>query len=174
MPEEQAGQEFNAAGRLSSEMIQAVLTLADYDCYLCGPPQFMQGVYNMLVELGISDQRIFAESFGPASLNRIVGGEADGTSAEFEPVEEAVVHFETAQFEQAWTPADGTLLEFAEAHGLSPNFGCRSGTCGSCAMRLVSGKTAYSNAPKIQPEDGQVLICCAVPARSDEPLRLEL
>lgn len=55
---------------LDAELLQAVLPLADYDFYLCGPAGFMQTTYNLLRDLGVNDQRIYAESFGPTSLIR--------------------------------------------------------------------------------------------------------
>ncbi len=174
MPDEEAGQDFHAVGRLSASIVQAVLPLADYDCYLCGPPPFMQSVYDLLIELGVKDANIYAESFGPASLTRINLDSSNSENSLFDAVDEAVVAFEKTGVEQAWTTADGTLLELAEAHGLTPNYGCRSGACGSCSVRVLSGKTGYKTAPKIQTQEGEVLICCAVPAKSNERLVLDL
>ena len=140
---EAEGQEFHIAGRLTSKVLQRYLPLADYDFFLCGPSSFMQAVYDMLLELGVRDARIFAESFGPATLTRRpeAGGPSD--TLNFEAAEYAVVNFETSGVEQGWTPREGTLLEFAEAHGLSPDFGCRNGACGTCAVKLISGKIGY-------------------------------
>jgi ferredoxin len=41
-----------------------------------------------------------------------------------------------------WSRDSGTLLELAEAFGLAPVFGCRSGICGTCATRSTSGAAA--------------------------------
>ncbi len=43
-PGEEAGKDFHVAGHVSPELLQALLPLADYDFYLCGPPSFMQAV----------------------------------------------------------------------------------------------------------------------------------
>lgn len=169
---EVAGQHFHAEGRITPQILQSLLRLDDYDFYLCGPPPFMQAIYDMLLDLGVSDVRIFAESFGPATLERNVA--LAPSAPPIDEADEAVVTFTASGVEQPWTPADGTLLELAEAHGLTPNYGCRSGACGSCAVRLKSGKVAYRTQPDFPPEDGDVLICCAVPAASDDSLEIDL
>ena len=76
--------------------------------------------------------------------------------------------------EARWEPGGASLLELAESRGLNPEFSCRGGSCGTCRTRLVSGQVHYLNMPAELPVEGEVLICCAVPAESEEPLVLEL
>ena len=157
------GKDYHYHGRISAPLLQAVLPLDDYDFYLCGPTSFMQSMYDMLRDLGVNDARIFAEEFGPASLQRA----ADQSSKNFEPVaqaSEAIVEFTQSKIEQAWSEKDGSLLEFAEAHGLTPEFGCRSGQCGACKTKLISGAVSYLTEPSSPLKEGEVLLCCAVPA----------
>jgi ferredoxin-NADP reductase/predicted pyridoxine 5'-phosphate oxidase superfamily flavin-nucleotide-binding protein len=161
------GEDYHQKGRISKELLQAILPLDDYDCYLCGPAGFMQSMYDMLRELGICDASIHAEAFGPASLLRDV----DKASAKFEKVpaaSEAIVSFveagSDAQVEQPWSEGDGSLLEFAESHGLTPEYGCRSGQCGSCKAKLISGKVSYDQEITSEVGVDEVLLCCAVPA----------
>ena len=123
----------------------------------------MQSMYDMLRVLGVNDARIFAEEFGPASLQR----DADQSSKKFEPIaqaSEAIVEFTDSGVEQAWSAKDGSLLDFAEAHGLTPEFGCRSGQCGACKTQLTSGEVSYLSEPSSPLNPGEVLLCCAVPA----------
>jgi ferredoxin-NADP reductase/predicted pyridoxine 5'-phosphate oxidase superfamily flavin-nucleotide-binding protein len=160
------GKDFHHAGRVSKTFLQSVLVLDDYDYYLCGPAGFMRAMYATLRELGARDERIFAESFGPASLPR--WPDADATAApRLEQAGEAVVEFNDSAFEQPWTPQAGTLLELAEAHGLSPPYGCRHGECGACTTRLVSGKVTYRCAPRAERAGDEVFLCCAVPAAAE-------
>jgi ferredoxin len=56
------------------------------------------------------------------------------------------------------------LLEFAEAHGFSPEFGCRSGQCGACKVQVLAGEVNYQNVPSSPLGDNEALLCCAVPA----------
>lgn len=157
------GRDYHHHGRISASLLQRVLPLGDYDFYLCGPGPFMQSVYDMLRELGVNDARVFAEEFGPASLLRAT----DESSSRFEPLaqaSEAIVEFTDSQHEQAWSDKDGSLLDFAEAHGLTPEFGCRSGQCGACKTGLVSGAVSYLTEPSSPVNTNEVLLCCAVPA----------
>ena len=62
-----------------------------------------------------------------------------------------------------WSDAADSLLELAEQQGLSPDFSCRSGICGSCVCRVDEGDVEYFEEPLDRPEAGQVLICCARP-----------
>jgi predicted pyridoxine 5'-phosphate oxidase superfamily flavin-nucleotide-binding protein len=66
--------------------------------------------------------------------------------------------------EARWTSESGTLLELAEARGLSPEFSCRAGTCGTCKTKLLAGAVTYLNEPTAEVADDEVLICFAVPA----------
>lgn len=158
------GKDYHQRGRISAELLQAVLPLDDYDFYLCGPGPFMQSMYDMLRTLGIDNARIYSEEFGPASLRR------DTDSADVEVnlksgANEAVVEFTRSQVEQAWTNDDGSLLDFAEAHGLNPEFGCRSGQCGACKVKLVSGEVTYRTKPSSPLDKSEILLCCAIPAK---------
>jgi ferredoxin len=45
-----------------------------------------------------------------------------------------------------WRPEEGTLLDCALAEGLRVPFGCRSGFCGRCALKVVEGATTYTYA----------------------------
>ncbi len=160
-----AGQHYNHQGHINSALLQAVLPLDDYDFYLCGPAGFMQTIYNLLRDLGVNDQRIFAESFGPASLVR----QSDHATKSFQQIpvaKEAIVQFTRSKVTQAWSEGDGTLLEFAEAHGLLPEYGCRSGQCGSCKVKLQSGKVSYNQPLQTSLNNDEVLLCCAMPAET--------
>jgi len=164
------GTDYHHVGRISADLLQSVLPLDDYDFYVCGPAGFMQHCYDLLRDLGVQDKRIFAEAFGPSTLKR----EQDEATSPFvpEPVaSEAVVHFHASAHEQVWTASDGTLLEFAEAHGYQPEFACRSGQCGACKVPLISGRVSYETACAYPVGDQEVLLCQAKPAAdgSDMP-----
>lgn len=171
---ETAGVHYHAKGFVTAALLQKLLPIDDYDFYLCGPPGFMQAMYDILIKLGVRDGRITAEAFGPASLKRIEPQNQYKPAEDFEVPSEAVVTFAKSQIEQGWTPEQGSLLEFAEAHGITPEYGCRTGNCGSCATKLLKGAVNYTTKPSIEPDEGQVLICCAIPAKSDEGLELDI
>lgn len=164
-------------GRIELAQIKAALPFDDYDFYLCGPAAFTQAIYDGLRALNIADERIHAEAFGPSTLTRRRDGQSAVLTQPPAANEAVTVHFNASSKAASWTPGSGSLLQLAESRGLTPEFSCRGGTCGSCKTRLLSGQVHYPNPPAELPDDGSVLICCAVPAQSREsvqPLVLEL
>ncbi|RWU19083.1 FAD-binding oxidoreductase [Pseudomonas alkylphenolica] len=178
-PEAQAvhGRDYEFAGRLGIAQIKATLALDDYDFYLCGPGSFTQDIYEGLRGVHVPDARIHAEAFGPSTLRRHTDDNQPTLQQPPAATEAVPVYFASSAKESRWTPDSGTLLDLAESRGLSPDFSCRGGSCGTCKTRLVSGQVHYPNPPAELPEPGSVLICCAVPAQAQEgaqPLVLEL
>ena len=162
----------DATGRITKGLLRQILPRGEFDTFLCGPSGFMQAQYDALRALGITDDRIFAEAFGPASLQR----QPDATATTPAPAEASTarVKFAASGIEQSWHTGDGTLLELAEAQGLNPAFSCRSGTCGSCTTRLLAGSVTYRTTPAVEPASGEALICCAVPAEGSDAIELDL
>ena len=166
------GISYDHKGRITRDLIRAVLLLDDYDFFLCGPASFMQAIYDDLRSLGVPDSRIFAESFGPAALTR----QKDTSQTQDVPLEaeEAAISFKSSGLQTHWKPGHGTLLEAAEAQGLTPAFSCRSGTCGSCLTRKLAGDVTYRTTPQADRDPDNVLICCAVPAKGTDTVVLDL
>jgi ferredoxin-NADP reductase/predicted pyridoxine 5'-phosphate oxidase superfamily flavin-nucleotide-binding protein len=167
--QEKIGVDFNGSDYISADTLRQILALDDYDFYLCGPSAFMQVLYAAIRSLGVSDARIFTEAFSPAALIRQVDYESVLPPAENE-ADEAVIKFAKSGFEQRWNAGDTTLLETAEQHGLTPSFGCRTGACGSCAVKLLSGSVTYRSKPTATTAKGEILICCAVPKKESTGL----
>jgi uncharacterized protein len=164
------GIDYDFAGRIDMDLLRAVLPFDDYDFYLCGPSEFMQSLYDGLRALNVADDRIHAEAFGPSSLKRSVSGDRGARVKPSNPVAEhpAPVMFVKSGKEARWTPGGGSLLELAEERGLSPAFGCRGGSCGTCRTRIVQGAVAYPQTPSFDVPDDEALICSAVPAAMTE------
>ncbi len=176
-PEALPGRDFEQTGRLDIAAIKARLPLDDYDFYVCGPGEFTQAIYDGLRGLNIADARIHAETFGPSTLKRQGDGLAPALVQPPAATEPVPVYFAGSAKEARWKPESGTLLELAEARGLSPDFSCRGGSCGTCRTKVVSGLVHYPNPPAELPEAGSVLICCAIPAQDEsgvQPLVLDL
>ncbi|WP_144152302.1 pyridoxamine 5'-phosphate oxidase family protein [Paraburkholderia sp. BCC1885] len=172
----------HSMGRADVDFLRQVLPFGDYDFYLCGPGAFMQDLYTGLRALNIVDERIRFEAFGPASVKR--GANALASTAEVVPLERTprdpaqaskVVFMKTGR-DALWSKEDGNLLDFAEANGLTPPSSCRSGTCGTCSTRVLSGEVKYLQTPDAPIEPGHALICCSIPARTgaDEASNLVL
>ena len=164
-------------GPLTVELLKSLLPFDDHEFFLCGPGGFMQAMYDGLRDLGVRDERIQAEAFGPASLTRRVDGVAGQATApsrpQVEPAKQATVVFTRSAEASVWKPEHGSLLAFAEGKGLSPPFSCRVGQCGSCMTRIQSGRVSYATPPAWRHGEQEALLCCAVPA-ADGGDRLEL
>ncbi|EGZ45383.1 class I ribonucleotide reductase maintenance protein YfaE [Neisseria wadsworthii] len=63
-----------------------------------------------------------------------------------------------------------TLLEGLERTGHEVEYQCRSGYCGSCRVKILSGKVSYPDFPLAFIAPGEILPCCC---RVDEPIRLD-
>ncbi|EGY53391.1 2Fe-2S iron-sulfur cluster binding protein [Neisseria shayeganii 871] len=55
-----------------------------------------------------------------------------------------------------------TLLEALERTGHEVEYQCRSGYCGSCRLRLLSGSVRYRELPLAFLAPGEILPCCCV------------
>lgn len=165
------GWDYQSRGRVGIDLLKRLLPFDDYDFYLCGPGPMMQALYDGLRGLNVADDRIHAEAFGPASLRR------SGTlrrPVEVEPADgEVLVSFGASGQSAVWRPGTGSLLDLAEAQGMSLPFGCRVGACGNCAARLSEGEVVYAATPAVEPGPGAVLLCCAVPKQGTAALTIE-
>ncbi|KAB8045191.1 pyridoxamine 5'-phosphate oxidase family protein [Janthinobacterium aquaticum] len=167
-------------GRVSIDLLKKILPFDDYDFYLCGPQGFMQELYDGLRGLNVRDARIHFEDFGGDSPMRRMA-DTDAPAAKVELVDlasasPAAVKFHVSSKEITWQPEDGTLLELAEANGMTPLSGCRSGNCGTCASRVLSGRSGYVSPPGAQCAPEHILTCISIPLPSaaGEPLVLDL
>jgi len=159
--------DYDEVGRIDVELLCRTLPFNDYDFYMCGPPAFMQSIYDDLRALNVADGRIHAEAFGPASLKRHGDVVEDVAPARIPSDTATPVMFVKSGKEARWVPEGGSLLDLAEARGLSPEFGCRGGTCGTCRTHVVEGAVAYVTPPDFKVADDEALICCAVPANRE-------
>ncbi|MBR8183839.1 pyridoxamine 5'-phosphate oxidase [Burkholderia ambifaria] len=156
-------------GRVDVAQLKRILPFDDYDFYLCGPSAFMRDLYDGLRALNVPDERIRFEAFGPSSVVRSATRGAAAPSVASVPVV-----FRRSARDAAWTPADGTLLEFAEGQGVAVPSECRSGSCGTCATRVLSGAVDYVQSHDAPVEPGCALLCVAQPAEgAAEPLVLD-
>ncbi|EIJ71595.1 class I ribonucleotide reductase maintenance protein YfaE [Pasteurella bettyae] len=53
-----------------------------------------------------------------------------------------------------------SLLATLERNGLSPEYQCRSGYCGSCRTKLKKGKVSYKERPLAFLNPNEILLCC--------------
>jgi ferredoxin len=140
-------------------VLRMQLPIKPYHFYICGPSPMMEALVPALEDWGVPDARIHFEAFGPASVKRrgaaaaTVAGESSGITVSFARTGKTL----------NWQPASGSLLEFAEANGITVDSGCRAGSCGSCQTTIQAGEVAYREAPDFDPEPGSCLLCVCTP-----------
>lgn len=170
--QDRAAGRFQSEGIISRGLLQRLLPLDDYDFYLCGPPPFMKAVYGLLRDLGVPKHRIAYEFFGPATVLEtaeapVAVPPAAPVSASLDVSGAAItVEFRKSGIKALWDGAAESLLTFAEAQGLSPEFSCRAGVCSTCKSQLVAGEVAYFEEPLDELGSGEVLLCCSRPKGS--------
>ncbi|WP_181919239.1 pyridoxamine 5'-phosphate oxidase family protein [Alkalilimnicola ehrlichii] len=166
-PGDRLGQTHDTEARLGMGVLAKFLPFDGYQFYLCGPEGFMRALYTGLRDMGIDRSHIHYEFFGAGELD-----EPEETGSVVELPTRATVTFARSEIQAEWTAQSGTLLETAEAAGLRPFHNCRSGKCGTCAVRLLSGAVHYTRKPLVSPADDHVLTCCAVPM--DERVEIDI
>ncbi len=150
--------------RVDVALLRRLLPLKPYHFYLCGPTTLLQSLVPALEDWGVPEGRIHFEAFGPASIPRKNAASAKRAAAQGSDLQGAVlVTFAKSGQQLAWEPGMGSLLEFAENHGVAVSSGCRAGGCGSCQTPIRSGEVAYTQAPDFDPEPGSCLLCVCTP-----------
>jgi len=163
--DDEIGETHHSNGWVSVDLLKKVLPFGDYDFYLCGPPPFMSSLYSGLIEMGVRPERVRFESFGPGTVLR---PQAPATPIGIAAAQagEARVRFSKTGVDTQWAASKGTLLELAEAAGLTPAFGCRSGICGTCKTKIRGGAVEYLDEPLAVRGEDEVLLCCSVPRQA--------
>lgn len=154
-----------ARGHLTREMIEGfVPELRRGPVMLCGPDAMMAAMRALLVGMGVPDAEIHQEAFAsPAGAEEAGPGAAATAADPADTTEAGSVRFLRAG-KTADLPARLTVLEAAEEAGVEIPFECRSGICGQCKTRLVSGRVAMDVQDALTPADrsrGLILACQA-------------
>jgi len=124
--------------------------------HICGPPSMMEAVKAALLKLSVPFAQIKTEAFGTVKR--------DPTSNSAASTEVAGKVFFQASDMTAFVLVDATILDAADETGVFIDNACRSGTCGSCRVKLVSGsvKMAVQDALTAQDKaEGYILACQA-------------
>ena len=156
-----------ARGYITADVIRDfVPPLTSGPVLLCGPGPMMDAMRQHLVGLGVPDRDIWQEVFASTPAADETGTTANAPAETLAPGEIARVTFSRAGRDIEMT-GDQTLLDAAESAGLSLPFECRSGICGQCKTRLVSGRVTMDVQDALTKADrtnGLILACQAHPA----------
>ncbi|MGN2640986.1 ferredoxin reductase [Nocardia takedensis] len=133
-----------------AELDRVAPWFADAQTYVCGPEPLMAAAREIHRAAGVED-RLHTEEF-TLTLAPVAPGEAEGTVC----------------FSGSGVSADNngaSLLEQAEAAGLTPEYGCRMGICFSCTAVRRSGSTRNLRTGEIDSEaDQPIQLCVNAPA----------
>ncbi len=164
-PEDVKGHNYDDEGYVDIKLLKRLLPSKDFDFYLCGPAPFMKSLFNGLLDWGVPEGRIHYEFFGPASVlkERAKVSTPKRAAEAIQCCGEIEVTFSQSGVNANWNPSFESILDLAEANGLSPDYSCRSGICHTCMCKLEEGEVEYVLEPLDPPEDGSVLICCSKP-----------
>lgn len=144
---------------LCDEDLDAVPGIKARQVFLCGPKGLMDLAQGLLHQRGIEDTDIHSTFFSvpQADLGKeTLGGQVRFTGSEL----------------NVSSDGDATLLDIAEAAGLSPRHGCRMGICHQCSCRKTSGTVINRLTGRTSgPGEETVQICVSVPSG---PVSLDL
>ena len=162
------GIDFSFAGHIDIDLLRSSLPPGKHQFYVCGPPAMMESLVPALTASGVLPEDLHFEAFGPATARRMPPGSVIAQGQTGGPA--WTVRFLRSGRTLTWDGQDNSLLDFAERHGVSVEAGCRSGRCGCCETRLVSGSTRCSTPAVLVPAAGYCLLCVCTPT---SPLVLE-
>jgi ferredoxin-NADP reductase/MOSC domain-containing protein YiiM len=172
-PTDQPGKDFDIQGHWDLAKLEKLAIPVGADFYMCGPSAFLRDMNRDLKTLGIPQDAIHQEVFGPAD-----SFEPGVTNLEPAPPHSPLsrgtgpnVSFARSGLTVPWDTRFKSILELAEACGVPVRWSCRSGVCHTCECGILDGRVRYAPEPLDQPALGNALICCSTP---ESPIDLDL
>ncbi|MGO1461919.1 MAG: ferredoxin reductase [Marinobacter sp.] len=150
-----ATHEKNEPRYLNSQDLNSVPGLKARQVFLCGPKRLMDLASQLLHQHGVKDAdiqstffSIAAPALNPDLANHPLGGKVRFAKSSLETSSEGGV----------------SLLEIAEASGLTPRHGCRMGICHQCSCRKTSGTVINRLTGKASgPGRESIQLCISIP-----------
>lgn len=150
------GADYDDKGFISLDLLKATLPHGRHAFYICGPDRMMKALIPALRSWGVDDADIHRESFGPqTAAPKLLLSSLPGPAL--------AIGFRRSGRTIDWTGQDANLLDFAERQSITVDAGCRSGNCGTCETRLLSGQVHYAARPDFDVSPGHCLLCVATP-----------
>ncbi|MBA3459263.1 MAG: ferric reductase-like transmembrane domain-containing protein [Deltaproteobacteria bacterium] len=155
-------------GNVTRELLEGFIPdLGAGPIMLCGPDRMMTAMRALLVGLGVPDAQIHQEAFiSPAAVAEVAANPSGG---EEPPLSDGQVAALTFQRSGTTTETSQlTILEAAEEAAVEIPFECRSGICGQCKVKLVSGNVRMETQDALSASErsrGLILACQARPTR---------
>lgn len=141
--------------RITGHDLARLTTGTPRDFYLCGPGPMVADLTAALRHARVDERSVHAESFTgnqhTATVVEMPGGGREAT-------------FITSAHTVLWTDAHRSVLDLAEAAGITVPAACRVGACGTCWLEIEDGSVSYLRAPALPLDPHECLACIAVPA----------
>jgi len=162
-------------GRANAALLRRfVPNVTEVPVYLCGPNEMMDATRELLQSMEVPDTQVHTEAFG----GKKSAAASNDTSMELLPAAPATESSMTngtttisfaRSFIETEVHTDTTILEAAEAVSIALPWECRSGVCGHCKTRLISGSVQMDCEDALSPIEkstGFILACQARPLAS--------
>jgi ferredoxin-NADP reductase len=165
-------------GHVTKELLtQSVPDIIKRRIHLCGPPGMMEAMKKLLATVGVPTEQVKTEAFGPArgavpppGVTQVVPAEpvaAAGVPPAAPAIGPATATIRFAKADKVVAlPPDKTVLEVAESNGVSIDYACRVGVCGTCKTKLLEGQVTMEVDDALTPEDKSNNIILACQAKS--------
>ncbi len=147
------GQRIDITSVLQSASDRAVI-------YVCGPQTLIDGVRTTATDLGIDPKRVRFELFSTATP------EAGDTAFKVQLSQSGT---------EVTVAADETILDALLDAGIDADYGCKSGTCGACIVKVRGGSVVHRDSVLSTAEQDQAgLMCPCVSRAATDTLVIDL
>jgi glycine betaine catabolism B len=169
----EASAEWNGKrGRLSAAMLTSLVPdIARSRVHLCGPTEMVEPLKLAFRELGVADGQMKSEAFG--SPSRKLSNDSTALTLEESEDTNGAVSTSSIRFARSNRHLAGvgtrTVLELAESQEIAIPFDCRSGVCGQCKTKLLSGSVVMAAEDALDALDraNGVILACQARCRDD-------
>ena len=149
-------------GRITVELLRQIIPdFAGRRTFICGPDAMAHQTRDQLVAAGVPADRITLESFTPGAA--VARDDGLLPAMEIAKAATATVTFKRSN-KTAPLPSGTSILDVAESIGVQIDSDCRSGFCGTCRCKLLSGKVTMDVKEALSQTDeaeGYILACQA-------------
>lgn len=166
-------------GRVSGPFLgTCVPNLKDHPVYICGPQAMMTPTIQLLRDLGVPADNIKSEEFitaKKAELGSTAEAGASPAPAVYETMTDDGEPVLTLARSGKSLPLDSgkVLLEIAEDAGVNLDYECRSGICGRCKQRLLSGRVTMETQDALTEDEKAKNIILMCQARAAGPVTVD-
>ena len=154
-------------GRITKELLsESVPNIAMRRVHICGPASMMHDTQLMLVDLGVPPEQIKIEAFGTVKRQPIAAPREG-------PCDSAGTVTFSLSNKCGQLSQDKTILDIADEVGVTIDNACRSGTCGSCKVKLLLGKVTMEVEDALDSEEKTEGIILGCQAKADAAVVVE-